>query len=185
MKNKVLNIILNIVTLFVVTMFFSCNSNLKEAQKLTLSENEPVGVAKNINLKHTDSGKLSANLLSPKMLDFTNRDFGFNEFPEGITLYLYDDSNNKSKVVSDYAIVYNETNLIDLQGNVVIKTYDGRVLKTNQLFYDSKKEWVFTNTPVNFTTNEDVMYGNGFDSNSKFTNAEVLEVTGIFSVEEE
>ena len=149
-----------------------------------ISENEPVGVVDSFNLKYTDSGRVTANLISPKMLDFTNRDFPYNEFTEGITLYLYDEDNNKSTVVSNYAIVYNNTDLIDLQGNVVITTYDQRVLKTEQLFYDQKREWLFTNKPVTFTSEKDIIKGNGFDSNSKFTNAEVLEGGGFVTVED-
>lgn len=184
MKKINSNRILNIVTIFVVTMFFSCNDSFNEVQKMGVSENEPIGIAENINLKHTDSGRVTANLLSPKMMDFTNRDFPYNEFPDGIVLNLYDEENKKSTVVSDYAIVYDKTDLLDLQGNVVITTADNRVLKTDQLFYDQKKEWLFTNKPVTFKTETDIINGNGFDSNSKFTNAEVLEVTGIITVED-
>lgn len=166
-----------------MTMFFSCNDSFNQVQKIGVSENEPIGIAENINLKHTDSGRVTANLLSPKRLDFTNRDFPYNEFPEGITLYLFDEQNRKSIVVADYAIVYDQTDLLDLQGNVVI-TSEGGVLKTEQLYYDQKKEWLFTNKPVTYKTETDIINGNGFDSDSKFKTAEVLEVTGIISVED-
>ena len=184
MRKMNLHRIIYIVTILLVTMFFSCNNSFKEVQKMGVSENEPIGIAENINLKHTDSGRVTANLLSPKMLDFTNRNFPYNEFPDGIVLNLYDEQNNKSTVVSDYAIVYDQTDLLDLQGNVVITTSDNRVLKTDQLFYNQKKEWLFTNKPVIFKSETDIINGNGFDSNSKFTNAEVLEVTGIITVED-
>ncbi|GAL81529.1 hypothetical protein JCM19274_1756 [Algibacter lectus] len=118
---------------------FSCNNSLKEVQKIGVSENEPIGVAENINLKHTDSGRVTANLISTKMLDYSNRDFPYNEFVDGLTLYLYDDKNQKSTIVADYAIIYAETDLIDLQGNVVITTQDGNILKSDQLFYDQKR----------------------------------------------
>lgn len=184
MRKVFLNNILNIVTIFMVTMFFSCNDSLKQVQKMGISENEPIGVAENINLKYTDSGRVTANLLSPKMLDFKNRDFPYNEFPDGLTLYIYDEENKKSVVVSDYGIIYDRTNLIDLQGNVKITTADNRILKSEQLYYDQKKEWLFTNKPVTFSSEKDIINGNGFDSNSKFTNAEVLEVTGYVTVED-
>lgn len=184
MSTKQLNKILYIVTAFTVTMFFSCNNSYNEVQQIGMSENEPMGVAEHINLKYTDSGRVTANLLSAKMLDYSNRDFPFNEFQDGITLYLYDENNKKSTVVADYAIVYGKTDLIDLQGNVVITTVDNRELKTDQLYYDQKKEWLFTNKPVTFASEVDIINGNGFDSNSKFTNAEVLEVTGIITVED-
>ncbi len=183
-KRKYINTI-NIVTAFIaVAMFFSCNDNYKQVQKIGISENEPIGVAENINLKYTDSGRVTANLLSAKMYDYSNRDFPFNEFKGGLTLYVYDNENKKSTIVSDYGIVYDETDLIDLQGNVIITTHDGNVLKSEQLYYDQKREWLFTNVPVTFTTEQDIIHGNGFDSDSKFKNAEVLEVTGIISLEE-
>ncbi|WP_405291236.1 LPS export ABC transporter periplasmic protein LptC [Algibacter sp. Ld11] len=182
-KKKTYNI-LNIVMLSCMAMFFSCNNSLKEVQKIGVSENEPIGVAENINLKHTDSGRVTANLISTKMLDYSNRDFPYNEFVDGLTLYLYDNNNKKSTIVADYAIVYSDTDLIDLQGHVVITTQDGNVLQSDQLFYDQKKEWLFTNNPVTFKTKTDIINGNGFDSDTKFQNAEVLEVTGIITMED-
>ena len=178
------NIISIVTVIITVTMFFSCNDNFNQVQKIGISENEPIGVAENINLKYTDSGRVTANLLSAKMFDYSNSDFPFNEFTGGITLYVFDKENKKSTIVSDYAIIYDKTNLIDLQGHVVITTHEGNVLKTEQLYYDQTKEWLFTNVPVSFTTKQDIINGNGFDSNSKFTNAEVLEVTGIISLDD-
>lgn len=175
---------INIVTVFTVTMFFSCNNSYNEVQKMGISENEPIGIAEHINLKYTDSGRVTANLLSAKMLDFSNRDFPYYEFTNGVTLYLFDDENKKSTVVSDYAITYDRTNLIDLQGNVKIITQTNDTLFAEQLYYDQKKEWLYTNKPVTFRTGFDLIHGNGFDSNSKFTNAEVLEVTGIITLDE-
>ncbi|GAA4977925.1 LPS export ABC transporter periplasmic protein LptC [Algibacter aquimarinus] len=149
-----------------------------------ISENEPIGVAEHINLKYTDSGRVTANLLSAKMLDYSNRDFPYNEFTEGVTLYLFDRENKKNTVVSDYAISYDKTNLIDLQGNVKIITHTNDTLFAEQLYYDNKKEWIYTNLPVRFRQGNDMIYGNGFDSNKNFTNAEVLEVTGVITLEE-
>jgi len=184
MKKTKTYYILNIVMLICMAMFFSCNDSLKEVQQIGVSENEPIGVAENINLKHTDSGRVTANLISTKMLDYSNRDFPYNEFVDGLTLYLYDENNAKSTIVADYAIIYSDTDLIDLQGNVLITTKDGSSLESDQLFYDQKKEWLFTNNPVTFTTKTDKIHGNGFDSDTKFKNAEVLEVTGIITMED-
>ena len=57
---------------------------LNRVQKIGISENEPIGVDYNINLKYTDSGRVSANLISTKMLDYSNRDFSFYEFTDGV-----------------------------------------------------------------------------------------------------
>ncbi|HPF96913.1 MAG: LPS export ABC transporter periplasmic protein LptC [Mangrovimonas sp.] len=172
------------VAVIAATVLFSCQNNLSEVQKIGLSENEPIGVAENFNLKYTDSGRMTANLISPKMLDFSNREFNFIEFPEGAHLDIYDEENKKSTVVADYAIVYNKTGIIDMQGNVVLNTAEQDTLFAEQLFYDQEKEWLFTNKPVTFKTKQDLINGKGFDSNSKFTNAEVLEIDGSFTLDE-
>jgi LPS export ABC transporter protein LptC len=176
--------ILNIVTVIIVTMFFSCKDNFKEVQKIGISENEPIGIADTFNLKYTDSGRVKAILISPKMFDYSNRDFPFSEFPEGIYLEVFDEDNNKSVVVADYAISYSNTDLIDLQGNVKLSTYKKDTLFAEQLYYNQDKEWLFTNQPVTFKIGFDEIRGRGFDADSKFTNAEVLEVDGIITVNE-
>ncbi|MEZ4855661.1 MAG: LPS export ABC transporter periplasmic protein LptC [Gelidibacter sp.] len=175
---------LNIVIAIAVTMFFSCKNNFKEVQKIGVLQNEPIGIAEEINLKYTDSGKLKANLLSPKMLDFSNRDFPFSEFPEGITLYLFDEQNKKSKIVSDYAIVYNETDLIDLRGHIKITTETKDTLFAEQLYYDQKRDWVFTNKPVKYVSPTKIVTGNAFDSNRDFTSYGITEITSTMYIDE-
>jgi len=177
--------ILNVmVTVLTVTMFFCCESNFKEVQQIGISQNEPIGIAEDINLKYTDSGRIQAHLISKKMYDYSNLDFPYSEFTDGLTLYLFNDENQKSKIVSDYAIVYDKTNLIDLQGNVVVTTYDGKKLNAEQLYFDQEKEWLFTNKPIKFADQEQIINGTGFDSNMDFTKSQVLEITGIVYLDE-
>ncbi|MGB1307670.1 MAG: LPS export ABC transporter periplasmic protein LptC [Oceanihabitans sp.] len=174
----------SIVVICITAMLFSCKNNFNEVQKIGISEDKPIGVADSINLIRTDSGRVVANLISPKMLDFTNRSFGYNEFPEGIILYLYDDKSQKSTVIADYAISYDDTELIDLQGNVVLTSNKKDTLFAEQLFYDQKKEWLFTNKPVTFRQGNDLINGNGFDSDADFKHAQVLEIDGIITLQE-
>lgn len=175
---------LNIVTVFTVAMFFSCQDRLKEVQKIGVSENEPIGVAENLNLKQTDSGRVEAILISPKMIDYSNRDFAFSEFPEGINLELFDKGKKTATIISDYAIIYDKTNLIDLQGHVILATEVQDTLFAEQLYFDRAKQWVFTNQPVTYRTGIDLINGNGFDSDKKFDTAEVLEINGIITLDE-
>ena len=62
-------ILLGIVTLF------SCEGNYNNIQKLNLKDEEPVAVGKTINLKFTDSGKVTVNLLAPLLKDYSNFEF--------------------------------------------------------------------------------------------------------------
>ncbi|WMI68500.1 LPS export ABC transporter periplasmic protein LptC [Mangrovimonas sp. YM274] len=188
MKQKHLYNTIKLVTAFAVTLFFSCQNNLKEVQKIGISQNKPIGEAEHINLKYTeklsDTAKMKANLISPKMWDYSNRKFSFTEFPEGIYLTVYDDDYNKNVIVSDYAIVYNETDLIDLQGNVVLSTYSKDTLYADQLYYDQKNEWLFTNGKFTLRSGSEVTKGSGLDSDSNFENFEITEMSGVLYLDE-
>lgn len=184
MKSIQKNITKSIVVLSLGAVLFSCNKRLDKIQQSSKLSYLPTSVAENINTKHTDSGRLTSTLISPKMINFSNRTFPYYQFPDGIDLTLYDEKNQASFVVANSAVVYNKTDLIDLRGNVVLTTATNDTLFTDQLYYDQKKEWLFTDFPVKFRTKDYLTNGNGFDANQDFTNAQVLEVTGRIYIEE-
>ncbi|MCG2609981.1 LPS export ABC transporter periplasmic protein LptC [Flavobacterium sp. SM15] len=140
-----------VVAAVVATLLFSCESNFKEVQKINSVSFTPTGEADTLNLKYTDSGKVKAILESPKMLDYGTLKYPFTEFPKGVHVTLYDDQNQKSYVDANYAISYAKTNIIDLQGNVRITSSDGKLLQTEQLYYDQKNEWFFTEKHFKYT----------------------------------
>ena len=187
MTAKHSHIIKSIVTALVVTLFFSCENKFSDVQKVGVLQNQPIGEAEHIDLKYTelvgDSVHVKANLISSKMLDYSNRDFSFSEFPEGILLKVYDDEGKITTITSNYAIFYTDTDIIDLRDNVTITTHDGEVLETEQLYYNEKLEWVFTNQPWVFTQASGVKHGVGFDSDKDFKNFQMLEMGGDFELD--
>lgn len=158
------------VTVIAVAFFFACESRFKDIQKFNFSEFMPTGEADDINLKYTDSGRVKAVLVSKKMLDYGSVQYPFTEFPEGIDLTLFDENNKKNFIRSDYAVTFKGTDIIDLRGNVKLTSDEGQFMETEQLFYDQKNEWFFTEKkfkftdPVNgFSTGEGVDFSKDFN----------------------
>lgn len=150
---------------------FACESNYQNVKNLSLSDGAPIAEGKNINFKYTDSGKLVTNLMADKLLDYSNLDFPYKEFPKGIKVLFWDENGEKSTVTSDYAIQFDETGLVDLRKNVVLVTADSVVLKADQLYWDQKNKWVFTDLPYQIRF-KDGSYNDGavgFDSSEDFT----------------
>lgn len=158
------------VTIFVVTMFFSCEGSLKDVQKFNKSSFIPAGEADTINLKYTDSGKIKSVLKSPKMLDYSNVDNPFTEFPKGIEVNMYDNNGTiTTTITSNYAISYKKTELIDLQGNVTITSNDGKKMETTQLYFDQKNEWFFTEKHFKYSDGDGgFLEGPGVDFSKDF-----------------
>ncbi|MDB9781907.1 LPS export ABC transporter periplasmic protein LptC [Winogradskyella sp.] len=187
MKIKKLNIIKNLVTAIAVTLFFACENNYNDVQNVGVLQNQPIGEATNINLKYTEYNDsvvdLLANLISPKMLDYSNRSFSFSEFPKGIELKVYDDEQQETTILANYAIYYTDKDIIDLQGNVRVATPEKDTLFTAQLYYNEKSEWVFTNEPFIFKRTTGITHGIGFDSDKTFKKFQMLEMGGDIEID--
>lgn len=149
-------------------LLLGCESNFKEIQKINYSEFTPSGEADDFNLKYTDSGRIKSILISPKMLDYSNVEFPFTEFPKGIDVTLYDAKGKKTFVVADYALSFKGTDVIDLRGHVKISTETGQFLETEQLYFDQKNEWFFTQKKFKFTDPKGVSFGEGIDFSKDF-----------------
>ncbi len=133
---------------------------------------------------YTDSAKVKAVLTSPLNKDFTNQEFPYSEFPNGIKITFFDKNNNSTVVTSNYAITYNKTNIVDLIGNVVINTYDGSELKTSQLYWDPEQEWLFTEKKFSFKNTDYDIIAKRLDANRSFTIFNTGELDGKVMVEE-
>ena len=163
-----------------VLLLYGCESNFKDVQKFNVTEFTPVGEAENFTMKYTDSGKIKAILVSKQMLDFSNIAYPFTEFPKGVDVTIFDNNAKKSYVVSDYAISYSQSDIIDLRGHVKVTSQDGKVLETSQLYFDQKREWFFTEQKCRFTSGpENVFYSNGFDANKDLSYFNAQDFTGV------
>jgi LPS export ABC transporter protein LptC len=113
---------------FLLAILFlqSCESNLKDVQRIYKTSFVPTGEADSINLKYTDSGRVKSILQSLKMIDYSTAKNPFVEFPKSVLVTLIDANGNKTTVIADKAISYKKTEVIDLIGNVKIQTYDFR-----------------------------------------------------------
>lgn len=156
----------------------SCENNFREVQKSNLSEFAPTGEADSINLKYTDSGRIKAVLISPRMLDYPTVNYPFTEFPKGIKVTLFDENGKKTYVISKYAITYKETEVIDLRGSVKISNETGQLLETDQLYFDQKNEWFYTEKRYKFTDPKGISYGEGIDFSKDFKIINSQKISG-------
>tara|TARA_B100000900_G_scaffold379982_1_gene365327 strand:+ start:127 stop:621 length:495 start_codon:yes stop_codon:yes gene_type:complete len=164
-------------------LFFSCNDE-KDLTIFLRKAEIPVSSASEINAIHTDSGKISSILNSPKMLNFSNAPFPYFEFPQDLEVILYDENNKETKIIADYAISYSDSDLIDLRGNVVVSTHLFDTLLTDQLYYDRGEEWLFTNYAFRYISTDKDIFGKGFDSDKSFDKIKFLKINGSVALED-
>ncbi|WP_108422675.1 LPS export ABC transporter periplasmic protein LptC [Flagellimonas amoyensis] len=199
MKRKSKNILKCFATVSTVAiLFMSCGDDYERVGEEAVKPIFPQGVAQNFTLTYTETveamnsqdsaqSRVVAVLSSPISEDFDNQAFKLRTFPKGLKVDFFDDKDQKSVITANYGIVYTQTNLIDLQGNVVIESHDGKKLETDQLFFDRKNNWIFTEGEFTYTNPEDgtVMDGMGMDFNKDFTFFKAHKTFGLMTIKEE
>ena len=187
MKQNITKYFYSIATLLSVAMLFSCETDIKKYQKREISPVFPQGEAHNFVLTYTDSAKVRSILRSPLNEDYTNQKFPYSEFPNGVTVDFFDQKNQKNVVSAKYGIIYPKTQMIELRDSVVLTTYDGKKLQTDQLFWDQKQDWVFTEKNFTFTDiiKGSVTKGVGMDFDKNFSTLKAHKVTGIVPIKED
>lgn len=199
MQKYVTDNIRSIVVVFSMTMlFFSCKDNYKRVGEEAKANIFPQGVAKDFVLTYTEArerlkpddsvgSRVMAVMTSKISKDFDNLKFPHRTFPEGVLVDFFDENNKKSTIIADYGIIYSATNVIDLQGNVVIASHDGKRLETEQLYWDQANEWIFTQEKFKFTNPEDgtVMDGEGMDFNKDLSFLNAHKTYGLMLIKDE
>lgn len=186
MKVLILDITKSIAVLMSMAMLFSCNNDMRNLQQLSIQKKFPQGEAFDFKLVYTDSTKVVAVVTSKLNKDFTNQRMPYSEFPEGVKVEFYDQARHKNIVEANYGIIYPSSDMVELRDNVILTTYDGKKLKTSQLFWDQKEDWIFTDREFSFTdeTKGTVTNGIGMDFDKKFSTVKAHKTTGILAIED-
>jgi LPS export ABC transporter protein LptC len=175
---------LNIAILLGLAMFFSCNPDLKKVDDITRSQNLPLETAEDIKIIYSSQARLQMIMEAPLMERYEG-ERPYMELPKGFLMIFYDSlMNETSRISAKYAIQYQEDELIDARNDVVVENIENNErLNTEQLIWDQKREMIYTEKFVKITTEEEVLYGDGFESDERFTAWIIRNPRGTFSVD--
>ncbi len=191
MKSKSYKIISTAGSIFILLAVLlstnSCESNNPEDIQAVVNEgNLPSLSLNDLETVITDSGKVSYRFLTPEMNQYDNRQEPFTEFPEGLHLIVYNNQGEiEAQVKSQYAIYYEDEDLWELQNNVEAVNYEDEVINTEKLYWDSKTDRIYSDEFIKITTHEEILTGYGFESDEKFENYTIKNISGILAIEEE
>lgn len=165
------------------SVLFSCTNDSKAVRDILAERNLPVGVAKDAFHVYKDSGKITSKLITPQLNDFSNRkNHPYNEFPKGIKIIKFQNNGQDSvTVLGDYALSYSKTSMSELRGNVVVINHtEQSKLETEQLFWDQKNKYFFSEKSFILTKLADstILKGIGFESKEDLSKWISKKITG-------
>lgn len=155
------------------------NDDIVEIQEYT----GPIREGSDLVLYRSDSAVVTLKMVTPKILDFGSGD---QEFPEGFFLEFYDKQGRPtSSLKADYCYYTKKENLYKATGNVVVQDRETNDrLNTEELYWDQKKEEVFTDKFVRIEKDGELHVGDGLEAKQDFSYWKILNSKGTISLNE-
>ena len=165
--------------LLVITSCENKNEDILEIQEYT----GPIREGENLVLYRSDSAIVTLKMETPKILDFGSGD---QEFPQGFFLEFYDkEGNPTSSLRADYCYYTKKDDLYKATGNVVVQDREtDDKLNTEELFWNRKKQEVFTDKFVRIEKDGELHVGDGLVAKQDFSYWKILNSKGRISLNE-
>ena len=172
-------------TLAILLFFFvSCQTDIQTINQLNVGKGLPSETMKDAEIIYSDSGKVKMKLTGKK-LDRYSGEKPHIIFPEGVGVLFYDDSMKvNSHLNADYGIRYEADGLMEAKRNVEVVNIKGQKLNTEDLILNEAKDSIYTNVFVKITEGDEVIYGDGLESNRDFTRWRIKNVKGMFNLKD-
>jgi len=172
----------SLLLLLIPVILFSCGKKMeviKNSDILSL----PSLTRKNFETVYTDSAKLMLIMSSPQLERYTNGEKPYSEFKQGIKVLFYDGHKEPvASFTSKYARLAEDTNIWELRDSVVAVNEKNERLETELLYWDQKKELVYTDRAVRISSEDEIVLGIGLESNPRFTNWWIKNVSATISI---
>ena len=168
-------------------LFLGCTNSPEEIKQVTGQEEVlPLSVQKNIVYEYSDSSYKRLEVKAPVVEDFSQIAEPYREFALGIDVTFFDKLGNpESHLKANYAKERINEKLWEARGDVVVVNEKGEQINTEQLFWDVKKEMIYSNVFVKIATSDEVIMGDGFEADQNFTTYKIKgNVKGEIQIEE-
>jgi LPS export ABC transporter protein LptC len=174
-----------LVVLILAFLASSCESKVDLIRKSDLL-NYPSLTGKNITEIVRDSGNIQYILKTPLMEQYNTDDSPYSEFRKGGRIVYYEgDTVPRGSVTAKYAKYTKKDETWQLRDSVVVVNENNEKLETELLFYDMKKDLIYTDRFVKITTEKSILQGIGFESDSHLNHRKIRNPSAEIYIDEE
>ena len=168
-------------------LLFSCGERQGEGASGS-GETMMTEYSENLSVVMSQNGRRSYHFVTPLLEGYSLAREPYREFRKGvkITTYQNDSLTTVDAVLTaNYAIYYENRELWEAKGNVVVEKSDGKTLYTQQLFWNARTKKIYSNVDSKIVQNNgrDVFIGEGFESDEEFKDWRFRRMKGRMEVE--
>ena len=183
---KTLNITAAFFAAVMFVLFPACSGKDKKLAE-AISENDTLPSMKSLGVTTliSDSGITRYKIVAEEWLIYDKKNPPYWAFEKGVYLEKFDTLFRiDASIKADTAYYHEKKKLWELKGHVQILSQRGDKFLTDLLFWDEKKEKVYSDKFIQIEQEDKVIKGYGFESNQDLTEYEIKNTTGVFTVED-
>lgn len=142
--------------------------------------------SEDLSVVMSQNGRRSYHFVTPLLEGYSLAREPYREFRKGvkITTYQNDSLTTVDAVLTaNYAIYYENRELWEAKGNVVVEKSDGKTLYTQQLFWNARTKKIYSNVDSKIVQADGVFYGEGLESDDALRDWRFRRMTGRMEVE--
>ena len=176
----------SIVALIGATMLLSCENNIKEVESITTQETRPEIYGENVEFVFTDSTRIQYKAFAIEFLQIKTEEEEYNEFPKGGNVIYYNQDGSQAWTIKcNYAKNLVADKFWELRNDVVAVSDDGKTINSELMYWDQKKQTIYSNQYVRITEKDGQMLeGNSFTADDKLNRISLSQVSGEVYLED-
>lgn len=165
----------------------SCEEDLTK-QKGNQNKNFPSQVINNANIIQRDSGFITLKAIAPIIEKYELIDSPYVVARKGINIQFFDKKKPKipGKLTAQYARIFEYKKFYEAKGNVRITTNEGQKFAMQSIYWDQRKNRVYTKDTV-YVTMEDgstLVGANGMTAKDDFSEYTFFNSSGDFTAKQ-
>ena len=166
-------------------LFPACSGKDKDlAEAITERDSLPSMKSLGVTTFISDSGITRYKIIAEEWCIFDKKEPPYKNFEKGVYLEKFDSLFRiDASIKADTAYYYEKKKLWELRTNVSIRNLKGDKFDTELLFWDEKKEEIYSDKYIRIEQEDKTITGYGFESNQELTEYTIKNTTGIFTVE--
>lgn len=172
---------------FLLLSLSACSGKKKTlGEAITERDSLPVMDTRGVMTLISDSGLIRYRINTEEWKVFDRKNPPHWSFEKGVYLEKFDTLFQvEASIEADTAYFFTKEELWKLMGNVHIQNLKGEKFDTDLLYWDQKRERVYSNQFIRIEQPDRIITGRGFESNQEMTVYTIHKPEGIFYVDEE
>lgn len=169
--------------LVALMLSLACENDLRDVEKIAnIQQEENVNISTDVTVIYSDSAQVKAELTAPELREYPDS-VGMYEFQKGVLIRFFDEGGKETqRIRSEYATQKIDEGITEFRKNVVVNMVDGSVIKTEELFFDEKKNIYYNSVPISFDFKDarGSLQATSFVSDAAFKKIDGQNMTGFY-----